>query len=100
MASPSTPSRRSLHESRRNFRPGALSGGVGVYTGPAPPGAGPYTFSGLVFNGEYAILKRNPNYGGSRPQHLDAIAFREGIDTERAVARVVSGNYDAIEQYG
>ena len=76
-----------------------VAGGVGIYTGPAPPGAGPYTFSGLVFNGEYAILKRNPNYGGSRPQRLDAIAFREGIDTEKAVARVVSGNYDAIEQY-
>ena len=65
-----------------------LAGGVGVYTGPAPPGAGPYTFWGMVFNGEYAILKRNPNYGGSRPQRLDAIAFREGIDTEKAVGRV------------
>ena len=56
-------------------------------------------FSGLVFNGEYAILKRNPNYGGTRPQNLDAIAFREGIDTEQAVARVARGGYDMIEQY-
>ena len=31
------------------------------------------------FNGEYQILKRNPNYGGSRPQTLDAIALRGGI---------------------
>ena len=61
--------------------------GVGVYTGPAPPGAGPYSFRGLVWNGEYEILRRNPNYGGTRPQHLDAIAFREGIDTEKAVER-------------
>ena len=76
-----------------------VAGGVGIYTGPAPPGAGPYTFSGLVFNGEYAILKRNPNYGGTRPQNLDAIAFREGIDTEQAVARVARGGYDMIEQY-
>ena len=73
--------------------------GVGVYTGPAPPGAGPYTFSGIVWNGEYAILTRNPNYGGSRPQRLDWIAFREGIDTEKAVGRVESGRFDAIEQY-
>ena len=57
-------------------------------TGPAPPGAGPYYFWGLVFNGEYAILKRNPNYGGSRSQRLDAIAFREGIDPEKAVGWV------------
>ncbi len=74
-----------------------LSGGVGVYTGPAPPGAGPYTFSGLVFNGEYAILKRNPNYGGSRPQRLDAIGLREGIDTEKAVGRVETGSWDGVE---
>ncbi len=73
--------------------------GVGKYTGPAPPGAGPYSFSGAVWNGEYAILRRNPNYGGSRPQRLDAIAFREGIDTERAVGRVEHGRYDAIEHY-
>ena len=76
-----------------------LQNGVGLYTGPAPPGAGPYFFWGLVFNGEYAILKRNPNYGGSRPQRLDAIAFREGIDTESAVGWVEQGRYDAIEQY-
>jgi ABC-type oligopeptide transport system substrate-binding subunit/streptogramin lyase len=76
-----------------------VNGGVGVYTGPAPAGAGPYTFWGPVWNGEYAILKRNPNYGGSRPQQLDAIAFREGIDTEKAVGRVTSGRYDAVEHY-
>lgn len=75
--------------------------GVGVYTGPAPAGAGPYSFSGLVWNGEYEILKRNPNYGGSRPQRLDAIAIREGIDTENAIERVQQGGWDGIqdEQY-
>ena len=73
--------------------------GVGVYTGPAPPGAGPYSFSGIVWNGEYEILKRNPNYGGSRPQPLDAIAFREGIDTENAVERVQQGAGEGIQDY-
>ena len=73
--------------------------GVGVFTGPAPAGAGPYSFSGFVWNGEYEILKRNPNYGGSRPQPLDAIAFREGIDTEDAVERVERGAWEGIQDY-
>ena len=64
-----------------------------------PPGAGPYTFRGFIFNGEYAILTRNPNYGGSRPQRLDAIGFREGIDTAKAVARVQRGGWDAVEDF-
>src|SRR5262249_10278417 len=64
-----------------------VDAGVGVYTGPAPAGAGPYSFRGLVFNGEYEILRRNPNYGGRRPGHMDAIAFREGVDTQKALGR-------------
>lgn len=73
--------------------------GVGVYTGPAPAGSGPYTFSGFVVNGELSVLKRNPNYGGRRPQRLDSIAFREGLDVEQGVARVLGGRFDATEQY-
>ena len=59
----------------------------------APPSAGPYYMSD-GFNGEYAILKRNPNYAGPRPAKLDAIAFREGISPEHAVARVRSHEWD------
>ena len=75
-----------------------LSGGV---ENDPPPGAGPYAFRGSksIFNGEYAILRRNPNYGGSRPQRLDAIGFREGIDTAKAVARVQRGSWDAVEDF-
>ena len=75
-----------------------LSGGV---ENDVSPGAGPYTFRGFrsIFNGEYAILTRNPNYGGSRPQRLDAIGFREGIDTAKAVARVQRGSWDAVEDF-
>ena len=73
-----------------------IRGGVTYF---APPGAGPYTFSGSLFNGEYAILKRNPNYRGPRPQHFDAIGFREGIDTETAVAQVERGRWDALEHF-
>jgi hypothetical protein len=46
------------------------------------------------FNGEYMILKRNPNYDGPTPGRLDAIAFREGLTPEKAVARVKSGDWD------
>jgi DNA-binding SARP family transcriptional activator len=59
-----------------------------------PPSAGPYYVSDGL-NGEYQIMKRNPNYTGPRPAHLDAIAFREGISPEHAVARVRSGTWDA-----
>ena len=46
------------------------------------------------FNGEYMILKRNPNYRGPARARLDAIAFREGLAPENAVARVKSGEWD------
>jgi DNA-binding SARP family transcriptional activator len=59
-----------------------------------PPSAGPYYMSDGL-NGEYHILKRNPNYTGPHPAKLDAIAFREGISPEHAVARVRSGGWDA-----
>jgi ABC-type oligopeptide transport system substrate-binding subunit len=56
---------------------------------------GPY-YVADSFNGEYQILKRNPNYGGSRPQILDAIALREGIDPGEAIGRVQDGSWDGI----
>jgi hypothetical protein len=58
-----------------------------------PPSAGPYYFSEAL-NQEYDILKRNPNYNGPHPARLDAIAFREGISAEHAIARVESGAWD------
>ncbi|HYZ30533.1 MAG TPA: ABC transporter substrate-binding protein, partial [Thermoleophilaceae bacterium] len=59
----------------------------------AAPSAAPYYVSGGL-NGEYLILKRNPNYTGPHPAKVDAIAFREGISAEHAVARVRSGAWD------
>jgi hypothetical protein len=41
-------------------------------------------------------MKRNPNYTGPHPARLDAIAFRMGMTSERAVARVRSGNWDGV----
>ena len=60
----------------------------------APPSAGPFYMSERE-NGEYMILRRNPNYDGPRPA-LDAIAFREGITAEEAVARVDTGAADGV----
>jgi hypothetical protein len=59
----------------------------------APPSAGPYYMADR-FNGEYMILKRNPGYRGPAPGRFDAIAFREGLAPEKAVARVKSGEWD------
>jgi DNA-binding SARP family transcriptional activator/ABC-type transport system substrate-binding protein len=68
----------------------------GGVQGTPPPGAGPYTVKD-AYNGEYLILVRNPYYGGRRPQGLDAIAFREGIATDKAIQRVVAGDWDVLE---
>jgi len=73
----------------------ALSGGLAAY--PAPS-AGPYYVADR-FNGEYTILKANPNYTGPRRAPLDAIALREGISPEHAVARVRSGTWDGAILY-
>jgi DNA-binding SARP family transcriptional activator/streptogramin lyase len=65
----------------------------------APPSAGPYYMTER-FNGEYTILKPNPNYSGPREAQLDAIAFREGLSDETAVGRVESGAWDGAVLWG
>ena len=79
--------------------PSVPGGPVRQIPGPAGesmmPSAGPYYVSD-AFNGEYAILKRNPNYAGPRPHALDAIALREGIDPGEAIGRVQDGDWDGI----
>jgi ABC-type oligopeptide transport system substrate-binding subunit len=59
------------------------------------PSAGPYYIADFN-SGEYLILKRNPNYRGSRPHALDAIALREGVDPGQAVRRVLNGSWDGV----
>lgn len=61
----------------------------------AVPSAGPYYIADHL-NGEYTILKRNPNYTGPRPQGFDAIALREGIDPGVAVGLVEQGAWDGV----
>jgi len=60
----------------------------------APPSAGPFYMAERE-NGEYMILRRNPNYDGPAPS-LDAIGFREGIAPEQAVARVDDRRADGL----
>lgn len=63
------------------------------------PSAGPY-YAAQWSNDGYIILKRNPNYPGSRPQSLDAIALREGVDPAVAVERIRNGEADGIVSSG
>jgi DNA-binding SARP family transcriptional activator/ABC-type transport system substrate-binding protein len=62
---------------------------------PAPPTAGPY-YMARWNNGEYLILKRNPDYQGPRPHFFDAFIFREGMDPGLAVGHVGQGVWDHI----
>jgi class 3 adenylate cyclase/ABC-type transport system substrate-binding protein/tRNA A-37 threonylcarbamoyl transferase component Bud32/streptogramin lyase len=63
------------------------------------PSAGPYYIQSNN-DGWWRIVKRNPNYGGDRPRHLDGIVFEIGIDTGPAAKRVEQGTLDfASESY-
>jgi DNA-binding SARP family transcriptional activator/ABC-type transport system substrate-binding protein len=70
-----------------------IAGGVSAEA--ALASAGPYYIAGRE-NGEWAILRRNPNYRGPRPGTLDALALREGLDPEQAVRRVQRGEFDGL----
>jgi ABC-type transport system substrate-binding protein/class 3 adenylate cyclase len=78
-----------------------VPGGAGPYAGYphraalAVPSAGPYYIADHL-DGEYTILKRNPNYTGSRPRAFDAIVLREGVDTGVAVGLMERGSWDGI----
>jgi ABC-type oligopeptide transport system substrate-binding subunit/class 3 adenylate cyclase len=60
------------------------------------PSSGPYYIADHL-NGEYMILKRNPNYLGPRPHGFDSIAFRMGVDPGKAVDRVEKGQWGGVE---
>jgi DNA-binding SARP family transcriptional activator/ABC-type transport system substrate-binding protein/streptogramin lyase len=77
----------------------ALSCAVPVDTPVVPWGletpvasAGPYYLA--AHTDSVAVLKPNPNYGGTRPQHLDAIVYRLGVSPEDAAAEIEAGTLD------
>jgi peptide/nickel transport system substrate-binding protein len=57
------------------------------------PSAGPYYIAEHV-PGSLIVLRRNPYYGGVRPNHLDAITIRLNTDTDANVAGVEKGAID------
>ncbi len=73
---------------------------------PDPPisGAGPYY---LAAAGRHSylvprliVLKKNPNYHGSRPQPFDNIAIRTKSTTATSVSKVLAGTLDATQLDG
>ena len=59
------------------------------------PSAGPYYLSGNL-GGAVAVVRRNPNYHGSRPRRLAAIVYREQPQGGQAVAEIEAGNADYV----
>ena len=56
------------------------------------PSAGPFYLATLTDS--LAVLRRNPNYGGSRPQHLDAIVVEFNVPPAEAATRIEAGTLD------
>ena len=56
------------------------------------PSAGPYYLAALTDS--VAVLRRNPNYGGSRPQNLDAIVVEFNVPPAEAATRIENGTLD------
>jgi len=77
------------------FVPGAPHQAGESPTGGYIDSAGPYYVADFA-NERWVILKRNPNYHGPRPQTLDVIAIREGVDAAAALNLVQSGGWDGI----
>ena len=58
------------------------------------PSAGPYYLAERTDS--VAVVKRNPNYSGSRPHRLDAIVFELNVAPRDAVARIANGTLDYV----
>ena len=59
----------------------------------AIPSAGPYYIASYVPQ-HSVVLKRNPNYAGSRPHRLDRIVLTIGVSHKRIDAQIESGAVD------
>jgi DNA-binding SARP family transcriptional activator/DNA-binding beta-propeller fold protein YncE len=62
------------------------------------PSAGPYYLSAHD-EGTVAVLRRNPNYHGPRPQHVDAFVYSIGIATAPAAAAIARGRQDYAAEF-
>jgi peptide/nickel transport system substrate-binding protein len=57
------------------------------------PSAGPYYVASYTSR-QQLVLRRNPNYHGDRPHHLDQIVFAIGVDPSRALEEIEAGKAD------
>ena len=57
------------------------------------PSAGPYYIESYSAR-QQLILRRNPNYRGDRPHHLDQMVFTIGINSARALTEIKAGTAD------
>jgi hypothetical protein len=62
------------------------------------PMAGPYYLAEHI-DGVIAVIKRNPNYHGPRPQRLDAIVYRPNVKTAKAIQLIERGRADHVGEY-
>ena len=58
------------------------------------PSAGPY-YIAAADAGRQLVLRRNPNYRGSRPRRIAQVDYVVGLSTRSAVDRVRAGTFDA-----
>ena len=62
------------------------------------PSAGPYYLAEHI-DEVVAVVKRNPNYPGPRPQRLDAIVFRRPNAKADAVSQIERGDADHLGEF-
>ena len=56
-------------------------------------GAGPYYIASWEPKRQI-VLKKNPNYGGDRPQNLDSIVYTVGVTPQASVLQIQKGSVD------
>src|SRR5215212_1764241 len=56
-------------------------------------GAGPYYIASWEPKRQI-VLKKNPNYGGKRPQNLDSIVYTVGVTPQSSVLQIEKGSVD------
>jgi ABC-type transport system substrate-binding protein len=57
------------------------------------PGAGPYYVASYT-PGQGVVVRRNPNYHGSRPHHFGRILLAVGVPAPRAFGEIEAGSAD------
>jgi DNA-binding SARP family transcriptional activator/streptogramin lyase len=63
------------------------------------PSAGPY-YLAAHFGGNAALLRRNPNYRGSRPRHFAAYLYEMAVQQPAGVDRVARDRADLVAGFG